>query len=179
MRSYEAWVAASCPNAWSATTLKPVAWWSSKQTVRSVLCGSTTRGAASPGRATAARCSGGWPSWKVPRPAPPCWSGTAGCKVQSMQQPLEIPFMTQSKSKHFAVVGAGMAGVACARTLVQAGHQVTVFEKSAGIGGRMATRNSAFGTFDLGAQYFTCLLYTSDAADDLLCVDLGGRRIIK
>src|SRR5450756_3247238 len=24
----------------------------------------------------------------------------------------------------------------------------------------------------------TCLLYTSDAADDLLCVDLGGRRII-
>src|SRR5450756_2841682 len=25
----------------------------------------------------------------------------------------------------------------------------------------------------------SCLLYTSDAADDLLCVDLGGRRIIK
>src|SRR5659263_498489 len=25
--------------------------------------------------------------------------------------------------------------------------------------------------------YRTCLLYTSDAADDLLCVDLGGRRI--
>ena len=28
-------------------------------------------------------------------------------------------------------------------------------------------------------EYITCLLYTSDAADDLLCVDLGGRRIIK
>ena len=28
-------------------------------------------------------------------------------------------------------------------------------------------------------RYNTCLLYTSDAADDLLCVDLGGRRIIK
>src|SRR5659263_634302 len=26
---------------------------------------------------------------------------------------------------------------------------------------------------------WSCLLYTSDAADDLLCVDLGGRRIIK
>src|SRR5450756_158821 len=26
---------------------------------------------------------------------------------------------------------------------------------------------------------WNCLLYTSDAADDLLCVDLGGRRIIK
>ena len=25
----------------------------------------------------------------------------------------------------------------------------------------------------------TCLLYTSDAGDDLLCVDLGGRRILK
>ena len=27
-------------------------------------------------------------------------------------------------------------------------------------------------------HYAACLLYTSDAADDLLCVDLGGRRII-
>ena len=27
--------------------------------------------------------------------------------------------------------------------------------------------------------YITCLLYTSDAADDLTRVDLGGRRIIK
>ena len=26
---------------------------------------------------------------------------------------------------------------------------------------------------------YTCLLYTSDAADDPLCVDLGGRRNIK
>src|SRR5450756_3010529 len=31
----------------------------------------------------------------------------------------------------------------------------------------------------IAVQYTTCLLYTSDAADDLLCVDLGGRRIIK
>eukprot|EP00657_Telonema_sp_P-1_P009941 TRINITY_DN4205_c0_g1_i1.p1 TRINITY_DN4205_c0_g1~~TRINITY_DN4205_c0_g1_i1.p1 ORF type:complete len:140 (+),score=42.03 TRINITY_DN4205_c0_g1_i1:137-556(+) len=28
-------------------------------------------------------------------------------------------------------------------------------------------------------EIYDCLLYTSDAADDLLCVDLGGRRIIK
>src|SRR5450756_3226420 len=28
-------------------------------------------------------------------------------------------------------------------------------------------------------RFWDCLLYTSDAADDLLCVDLGGRRIIK
>src|SRR5450756_116731 len=29
----------------------------------------------------------------------------------------------------------------------------------------------------LGLRITYCLLYTSDAADDLLCVDLGGRRI--
>ena len=27
--------------------------------------------------------------------------------------------------------------------------------------------------------FLSCLLYTSDAADDTPCVDLGGRRIIK
>ena len=31
----------------------------------------------------------------------------------------------------------------------------------------------------IGNKNKICLLYTSDAADDLLCVDLGGRRIIK
>ncbi|MFO1243964.1 MAG: FAD-dependent oxidoreductase [Ramlibacter sp.] len=59
------------------------------------------------------------------------------------------------KAQHFAIIGAGMAGITCARTLVQAGHRVTVFEKSRGYGGRMATRSSPFGTFDHGAQYFT------------------------
>ena len=56
---------------------------------------------------------------------------------------------------HFAVVGAGMAGVACARTLVQAGHRVTLIEKSRGLGGRMSTRRTEFGGFDHGTQYFT------------------------
>jgi len=62
---------------------------------------------------------------------------------------------TPRPPQHIAVVGAGMAGITCARTLQQAGHQVTVFEKSRGLGGRMATRDSAFGSFDQGAQYFT------------------------
>ena len=57
--------------------------------------------------------------------------------------------------RHFAVIGAGIAGIACARTLMQAGHQVTVFEKSRSAGGRMATRKTEFGGFDHGAQYFT------------------------
>ena len=56
---------------------------------------------------------------------------------------------------HIAIVGVGMAGVVCARTLRQAGHRVTLFEKSRGLGGRMATRLSPFGSFDHGTQYFT------------------------
>ena len=31
----------------------------------------------------------------------------------------------------------------------------------------------------MASPFCYCLLYTSDAADDLPCVDLGGRRIIK
>ena len=37
----------------------------------------------------------------------------------------------------------------------------------------------AVTALDIGQGDSICLLYTSDAADDLLCVDLGGRRIIK
>ena len=58
-------------------------------------------------------------------------------------------------SQHIAIVGAGIAAIACARTLVQAGHRVTVLEKGHGVGGRMSTRSSSFGSFDHGAQYFT------------------------
>ena len=71
-----------------------------------------------------------------------------------MPKALALP-RTAPDSKNFAVIGAGIAGITCARTLAQAGHRVTVLEKSAGLGGRMATRSSAFGTFDHGAQYFT------------------------
>jgi predicted NAD/FAD-dependent oxidoreductase len=58
-------------------------------------------------------------------------------------------------SRHYAVVGAGMAGVACARTLQQAGHRVTLFEREATAGGRMASVPTPFGRFDSGTQYFT------------------------
>ena len=56
---------------------------------------------------------------------------------------------------NIAIIGAGMAGITAARTLVKAGHHVQVFEKSRGPGGRMSTRETPFGTFDHGAQYFT------------------------
>ena len=55
-----------------------------------------------------------------------------------------------------AVIGAGIAGLFAARTLSDHGLAVTVFEKSRGVGGRMASRRTDEGTsFDHGAQYFT------------------------
>ncbi len=69
-------------------------------------------------------------------------------RTSAVEKPVAAP-------RHYAVVGAGMAGLACARTLAQAGHRVSLFDKSATPGGRMATRASDFGSFDHGAQYFT------------------------
>lgn len=54
-----------------------------------------------------------------------------------------------------AVVGAGMAGLACAGALAQRGARVSVFEKGRGPGGRVATRLTEHGSFDHGAQYLT------------------------
>jgi len=60
-----------------------------------------------------------------------------------------------------ALVGAGIAGAACARALADAGRRVTLLDKSRGVGGRMAVRRVAGEegrsgwSFDHGAQYFT------------------------
>ncbi len=58
-----------------------------------------------------------------------------------------------------AVIGAGMAGLACASKLVEEGHNVQVFDKGRGPGGRMAARRAEIASetvsFDHGAQYFT------------------------
>ena len=59
----------------------------------------------------------------------------------------------------YAIVGAGMAGLACADALQQAGHSVAVFDKGRAVGGRMSTRRlqTSLGevAIDHGAQYFT------------------------
>lgn len=54
-----------------------------------------------------------------------------------------------------AVIGAGMAGAAAARTLQMAGLQVEVFDKGRAVGGRMSSKRNGEGYLDLGAQYFT------------------------
>jgi predicted NAD/FAD-dependent oxidoreductase len=60
--------------------------------------------------------------------------------------------MTQ---KHIAVIGAGMAGLACASELALSDAAVTVFERARGLGGRLATRRGAGIAFDHGAQFLT------------------------
>jgi hypothetical protein len=54
-----------------------------------------------------------------------------------------------------AVIGAGIAGLACASEFARAGAKVTVFERSRGLGGRLATRRQGEFAFDHGAQFLT------------------------
>lgn len=64
--------------------------------------------------------------------------------------------MTQKLAgQRIAVVGAGIAGLACARRLKRQGATVVVFEAAGQVGGRVATLDTASGPFDTGAQYFT------------------------
>ncbi|MBN1957230.1 MAG: NAD(P)-binding protein [Desulfuromonadales bacterium] len=54
-----------------------------------------------------------------------------------------------------AVIGAGMAGLTAARHLQSVGRKVTVFDKSKGTGGRLASRSVGDGWVDHGAPYFS------------------------
>ena len=76
------------------------------------------------------------------------------------------------------------------RELLLAGHLIDRAGMPHVIGhlGREPMAEVAIGEWMAASPIYTkrmqallgfCLLYTSDAADDLLCVDLGGRRIIK
>jgi len=53
------------------------------------------------------------------------------------------------------VVGAGIAGLACARELVDAGVPVKVFERGRVVGGRLASRRIDDRYADIGAAYIT------------------------
>ena len=55
--------------------------------------------------------------------------------------------------KNVAVIGAGITGITLAN-LLQKKFNLTVFEKSRGVGGRMATRRAEPYQFNHGAQYF-------------------------
>ena len=61
-----------------------------------------------------------------------------------------------SGASPIAVIGAGVAGIACAERLREHGLSPFLLEKSRGLGGRLATRRVPDGpSFDHGAQYVT------------------------
>lgn len=62
-------------------------------------------------------------------------------------------------AQRVAIIGAGLAGLACATRLGEGGIAVSLFDKARGPGGRMSVRRIATplgeAAFDHGAQYFT------------------------
>ena len=55
--------------------------------------------------------------------------------------------------KRIAIVGAGMAGLSALGALTKQGHVVTLFDKSRGSGGRMASKKVGNASWDMGAQF--------------------------
>ena len=53
------------------------------------------------------------------------------------------------------IIGAGLSGLAAARTLAAQGRSVKVLDKGRGVGGRLATRRIGDARLDHGAQFFT------------------------
>ncbi len=60
-----------------------------------------------------------------------------------------------SDRRHFAVIGAGVAGLVCARELLATGGTVVVFERGETVGGRLCGWQTEAGYCDIGAQFLT------------------------
>ena len=83
-------------------------------------------------------------------------------------------------TEHFDVliVGAGISGLACARTLKTRGARVVVFEAGRRPGGRAATEITPAGSFDHGAQYFTAHDDDFETWVSAWCDDPAGRVVM-
>ena len=71
-----------------------------------------------------------------------------------------------------AIVGAGLAGLACARTLAHHGHSVAVFEASDAVGGRVRTDRVDGFLVDRGFQVLLTAYPEASAVLDLEALDL-------
>lgn len=59
------------------------------------------------------------------------------------------------RDMRIAIIGCGITGLSAARELNKREVDVTLFDKSRGVGGRMSTRYADQWEFDHGAQFFT------------------------
>jgi len=97
-----------------------------------------------------------------PFPERPVIGALRSRSTQSHARRLDLPSYrarvtrpATGKALRIAVIGAGISGLAAARTLQDHAHDVIVFEKARGPGGRASTRRYGATGFDHGAQYFT------------------------
>jgi renalase len=63
--------------------------------------------------------------------------------------------MQSQRTQSVVVVGAGISGLACARVVADAGHDVTVLDRGRRPGGRLGQRTVDGHAIDTGASYFT------------------------
>src|SRR5450756_51567 len=116
-----------------------------------------------------------------------------GCLTYKPQFGLLIPLvlMVSGRWRVFAAAAVTVALLALAVTLAFGIEVWTAFLASTKFTRTVVLEQGGTGWFKIQSVFswvrmwgggialaYTCLLYTSDAADDLLCVDLGGRRII-
>ena len=66
--------------------------------------------------------------------------------------PLSVSQVGYNEAMKIVVIGAGVAGLVCARTLLRAGVDVTIIEASDGVGGRVRTDTVEGFRLDRGFQ---------------------------
>lgn len=76
-------------------------------------------------------------------------------RLQSIPNDGGSAFHASPTAPRVAVVGAGVAGLTCARELLERGFDPVVFEADDRVGGRCSSRATSIGWFDDGAQCIT------------------------
>ena len=77
--------------------------------------------------------------------------------------------------KKLALIGAGVAGLSAARLLADTSIDITILDKSRGVGGRAASRSRHGARYDYGANYIKC---SSPEMEAILCEQLPGDELV-
>ncbi len=73
-------------------------------------------------------------------------------------------------SRKVVIIGAGAAGLTCAKKLLENGFKVSIFDKSRGVGGRLASRRIENGIFNHGASRIPDFRSYNNIPKSLKCV---------